>query len=304
VSVAGDNDGYAVVLSVSGSIASPPTAKSPSNPGTGGTQGSDGTAAGNANLAGWQSKWAAVLSQAQKSGKLTGGIAGTTSSQANSTSSSKGGDAISGSAGVNYMDDTADAWITNAPEIQITGADSNGVSLSLQAENNTNVINISGAGAYASSTGSGTSVGLAGAFAMNILAGSTDASINGAQDLDLDGELEIDATRDGWVASLAAGLSVSTSNSGYAVAGSIGVNILTYTTTTELENTDGDIDTGSLSSTAIFMDASDTSTLVAVAGSAALGGDHDELRGFECWNDAVAVHILDGRGDGCYRHQQ
>jgi len=271
--VVGDNDGYAVVASVSGSIASPPAAKSSgSNPGTGGTQGSDGSTAGNANLASWQSKWAAVLGQAKKNGSLTGNIAGETDSEGTSTSSSKGGVAISGSAGVNFMDDTADAWITNAPEIQITGADTNGVSLSLQAENNTNVINISGAGAYASSTGSGKSVGVAGAFALNILEGSTDASINGAKGLDLDGELEIDATRDGWVASVAAGLSVSTSNSGYAVAGSIGVNILTYTTTTELENTDGDIDTGSVSTTAISMDASDTSTLVAIAGSAALGG--------------------------------
>ncbi|MFY9853446.1 MAG: hypothetical protein WAK26_06165, partial [Terracidiphilus sp.] len=270
VLVSSDNEGYAVVLAVTGSKVSSSTSSSSGsgssgsgNSGTGGTQGSDGSAGSDADLAGWQTKYSAVLSEMQSDGQSTDGVAGEANSEGADASSSKAGVGISGSAGVNYLDDTSDAWITNAPTLNVGG------SLSLLAQNNTNVINVAGAGAFATSTGSSSAVAASGAFALNILEGGTDASINGAAGLDVDGLLSLEALRDGWTISMAAGLSSADSEgSSYAVAGSVGVNVLLYTTTTELENINGAVETAD----GVYMDAEDDSALGAISGSAALGG--------------------------------
>ena len=196
-----DNNGYAVVLAVTGSEANPkPAADSgkslSKNPGTGGTQGSDGSSSSNADLEGWQSKQNAVLNQMVTTTPVKGNVASLSSdagSSGKSTNSSKAGIAISGSAGVNVLLDTADAWITNVPTVDVTG------SLSLSAENNTNVITIAGAVAIAKGSGESTAAAVSGAFALNVLEGSTDASIIGADstnddDIDITGALNIDAT--------------------------------------------------------------------------------------------------------------
>jgi hypothetical protein len=279
-----DNNGYAVVLAVTGSEANPkPAADSgkslSKNPGTGGTQGSDGSSSSNADLEGWQSKQNAVLNQMVTTTPVKGNVASLSSdagSSGKSTNSSKAGIAISGSAGVNVLLDTADAWITNVPTVDVTG------SLSLSAENNTNVITIAGAVAIAKGSGESTAAAVSGAFALNVLEGSTDASIIGADstnddDIDITGALNIDATRDGWSVSLAAGIAAATGTNSYGVGGSVGVNILTYSTTTELENAYGTVDGTSLKGTAaagpfVSLDATDDTTLVAVAGAGGFGG--------------------------------
>jgi hypothetical protein len=268
-----DNEGYAVVVAVTGSVANPKPAEDSGsgmskNPGTGGTQGSDGSSTGNANLLDNQTKWNAVLTQMVAETPVKGDVASLSSDVESGASKAKAGVAISGSAGVNVLIDTTDAWITNAPMLNIDG------SLSLSAENNTNVITVAGAGSLAISKNNNTSVAAAGAFALNVLEGSTDASIIGAAGLAIDGALNIDSKRNGWVVSAAAGLAGATGSKGYAVGGSVGVNILLYTTTSELENTNGTVGSTLLASSgpAVSMDAQDDSLLVAVGGAGGFGG--------------------------------
>ena len=264
VDVDATNGGFVGAFAIAGSKSSnSPAAKStPNNPGTGGTQGSNGTAQSNSDLASWQTKWGAVLGQLKGNGSLSGNIASTTSSDAGSTGQSKAALGVSGSAGVNLVFDDAGAYVLNTGAVAVQ----NGAGLSLNAENNTTVLVLAGAVALASSSSGGSATGIAGAAAINILSGGNEAYVNNAESLAL-GSLAIDSKRNGWIVSVAAGLAGATGDDGVAVAGSAGVNVITYTTDAELQNIANATIAGAAS-----LDADDETNLIAVGGAVGYGG--------------------------------
>ena len=198
-------------------------------------------------------------------GKVTGNIATTTKSEAGSTGGgSKSAVGISGSAGVNLLFDNADAYVRDTGAFDVTGG-----GLSINATNGTTTVNLAGSVAYAGSGsgGSSSATAIGGAAAINILSGQTDAFIDGAASLAL-GSLSIDAKLTGWTVSIAAGFSGASGKDGVAVAGSAGVNVITYTTEATLENISGATNIGG----AATLDADDESNLVSIGGSGGFGG--------------------------------
>ena len=279
VRLSADNSGFIGAFAVSGAIASSSSTPAAGNgttkpPGTGGTQGSDGTKASNTNLSDWQTKMRAVLTQGVEKGKLAGNVAGDTASSINQTSQSKSAIGISGSVTVNVVDDNARAYIRNSGAVVITGLTAlydgttiaNDGTLSIDANNTTTVVSVAGAVSFAKGSGGGSSTGIAGAFGINVLYGTTDAFIDGATSLDLNG-LDIAATRTGWNVSVAAGVAAAVgADKGTAVAGSVGVNVTTYTTETALRTTTGIV------KGAVRLNADDDTYLIAIGGAGAFGG--------------------------------
>jgi len=276
VEVDATNGGFVGGFAVAGSKSSGDSSQSKqgtggtNNPGTGGTQGSNGTQQSNQDLASWQTKMGAVLSQAVAKGKLTGNIASTGTSEGGSTgqgSSSAVG--ISGSAGVDVLYDNADAYVRDTGAFSVTGTGG----LTINAKNSTTTVNLAGSVAYAGSTNNSSATAISGAAAINIMSGETNAFIDGATSLALAGALDIESKRTGWTISIAAGFAGATGKDGKAVAGSAGVNIITYTTEAILENIAGtSAHPEALIGGAVTLNADDESSLVSIGGSGGFGG--------------------------------
>jgi hypothetical protein len=277
VHIIAENGGFIGNLAIAGvKVSSNPAKPNPdadtsSNPGTGGTQGSDGTKQSNADLASWQSKMGAVLKEGVDKGKLSGDIAGSTKNSVSQTQQSKSGVGISGSVAVNVIHDDTRAYILNSGPITIGNHEDVIVDgLSLYAANTTSVGALAGAGAYAKGSEGKSSVGVAGGFAINAQYGVTEAFIDGAASLDLEA-LTIDALRNGWTVSLAAGLAAASGSKSYAVGGSVGVNVITCDTTTALRNITGTGHTVDVKG-AVTLNALDDTNIIAIGGSAGFGG--------------------------------
>ncbi|MFO7964214.1 MAG: LEPR-XLL domain-containing protein [Desulfobacterales bacterium] len=237
------------------------------NPGTGGTQGSDGTKQSNADLASWQSKMASVLTEGVEKGKIAGDIAKSVKDSVGGTQQSSSGVGISGSVAVNVVHDDTRAYILNSGPIIVGDADGVVDGLSLHAANTTTVGAIGGAGAYAKGSAGKTSVGVAGGFTINAQYGKTEAFIDHAASLELE-SLTIEALRRGWTVSLAAGLAAASGQKSYAVGGSVGVNVITCDTTAALMNMDGLVDVDG----DVILNALDKTRIIAIGGSAGFGG--------------------------------
>ena len=134
-------------------------------------------------------------------------------------------------------------------------------------------MNLAGSVAYASGSNNNSATGISGAAAINILSGETDAFIDGVAGLVLAGGLDIESKRTGWTISVAAGFAGATGKDGKAIAGSAGVNIITYTTEAGLENITGTSANPQVTvGGAVTVNANDGSYLVSVGGSGAFGG--------------------------------
>jgi hypothetical protein len=133
--------------------------------------------------------------------------------------------------------------------------------------NSTGTISLAGGVGFAVSSGTGTGVGFGGAFGINVLYGATDAFIEGVSSLSAGG-LVLNADRTGWIVSLAAGFAGATGSKGYAVGGSVGVNVVAYTTEAALRDITGVVDVND----DVILGADDTTVVVAVGGSGGFGG--------------------------------
>ena len=275
VHISAENSGVAANIVVSGGIATgkastetgTDTGGSTKNPGTGGTQGSNGSKQSNQDLSDWQKNWGSVLNQAKDDGKfsvnsdiasLTDGVSDTT----NQTSQNKSGVGVSASVAVNWADEDARAYVLNAGQLTLTGS-----TLTVEAVNSTGTISLAGGVGFAVSSGTGTGVGFGGAFGINVLYGTTDAFIEGVTGMSLGG-LVLNADRTGWIVSLAAGFAGATGSKGYAVGGSVGVNVTAYTTEAALRDVTGVVDVND----DVILSADDTTVVVAVGGSGGFGG--------------------------------
>ena len=284
VRINAENTGFVGTFSVTGGIASASNSEPASTgdtkaPGTGGTQGSNGSKAMNADLSDWVTKWKAVLQQGVEQNKITGNIAGVTKTVTDKTSQSKSAVGISGSVSVNVIDDNARAYVLHTGAFTISGHTAhydgtvidNPGDLSLTAKNSTSLGTLSGGVAVAVSSGTGSATGLAGAFSINILYGTTDAFVDGATSLSALG-LMMDANRSGWTVSVAAGVAVATSKGttkgGTGLAGSVGVNVTDYDVETGLRNMTGTVNIGG----DVELNATDSTNLIAIGGAVAFGG--------------------------------
>ena len=262
VVVHAENDGFIGALAVSGSKASnspkvadsaPDNAGSGPGTGTGGTQGSDGSAQSDADLFAWQTNFAKVLQEMPSNSNTDASTDG-----AKETGKGRAGIAISGSFTVNILDDDARAYIRDSGVI-------NSNDLDLNAEDSTFVASLAGSVAYASGAQGKSSTGIAGAVGVNIITGTTEAFLDGATSFSVN-SLDFQADRTGRVVAIAAGVGVATGRSGVAVAGSIAVTVSTNSILTGLRNTTGET-TGT-----ILLESKDDTVAVVVAGAIGFGG--------------------------------
>ena len=298
ITVAGDvlvraaNNGFIGGFAVAGAVATSSESKpdtggvTDKGKGTGGTQGSDGSVTGNENLKTWQDKWGAVLKEGVDKGKLDGNIAGGTSDTTKKTGQSKSGFALSGSVVVNVIADDARAYVFNAGTMTVDG------DMTVRADNGTGLGSFAGAVAFAKGSGGGSGTAMAGAFGVNVLSGATEAFIDGVSSLDTD-DLAVTAHRSGANVAIVAGIGIGTGKKGVGIAGSVGVNIATYTTEAALRDIAGPVETD-----AVAVRAEDSTSLVAVAGSVAFGGKAGVgiAIGFS-WTENEVWAILSGLDD-------
>lgn len=201
------------------------------------------------------------------------------------TSTNKGSSGlhISADVAINDIEDQTRAYIDGGGKVT---SGSGGVapvtgeplpSLQLTAANDSEIWALGGAITLDLSGGgsdSGTSVGLAGSFALNNIGGATEAYIKSRQPIVVNGDAMLSAARSGGIRALTASVAGSTQKSGLEVAGNVALNELDNTTAAWLEDADLDIRgldaDGAAGSLALT--ATDTSTIYSIAGAATLGG--------------------------------
>ncbi|MFM2430809.1 MAG: hypothetical protein RLZZ511_2022, partial [Cyanobacteriota bacterium] len=176
----------------------------------------------------------------------------------------KAGIGISGDVSINRATDRITAAINDAGTI-------NAGALTVDAKNRTEMRVASGSVAIASADQGKTSVGLAGSFSMNTLAGDTLAYVHGrasnGQDLNLTAtSLTVNAARSGNLFALSASGSGALGQDGYAVAGSVSINRITNRTEAYLSG-------GRLTiANQVAVNAKDESKIFAINGAIGVGG--------------------------------
>lgn len=192
-----------------------------------------------------------------------------------------GGLHVSGDVAINDIADTTRAYLNGGGKIDsgIAAAPAAGgdvpPSLAVTAANDSEIWALGGAVSAdlrSDSNTKGTSVGLAGSFALNDISGTTEAFVVSTQAVDVAGDAHIAATRDGGIRALTASGSGSKQKSGINMAGSMSYNeidnaTLAYVTGAKLVTTAGGTQLGALS---LF--AEDLSDIYAIAGAVTLGG--------------------------------
>ena len=117
----------------------------------------------------------------------------------------------------------------------------------------------------ANASGSTKNSALSGAVSYNKVGGDTTAYIDAAQDLDVNGELRVEADQAGYIGSITAGFGGATGGdtAGTAIAGSISVNEIAHNVDAHIVDSVVDIDSN------VFVNAVDKSLIVSIAGTSA-----------------------------------
>ncbi|MBS0265303.1 MAG: M10 family metallopeptidase C-terminal domain-containing protein, partial [Planctomycetes bacterium] len=237
-----------------------------SSKGTGGTQGSDGSAKGDEALSSWQTKMSSVLGEMKSKNNPSGDSDSQSPSQVADSSKepakqSKNASAISGSIAVNVVIDSARAYIHNAGVLD-TGA------LTITATSDPTITSFAGAASFAKAGDPAkSSKAISGAFGFDYIGGSTEALVDGAKSLTAS-SVDILSTHKGTTVAIAASVGAATGKMGTAGTGSIGVTVTNYTTRSKLANIAGNVVVGGR----VLLDAYDDADLIQVGGSASFGG--------------------------------
>ena len=162
---------------------------------------------------------------------------------------------ISGDVSLNRINDNTRAFINDAGTFR---ADR----IALSASNDTEVLAVAGA-VFVSSEAK--SIGLAGSWSEITLTGATEAWINAATLLQVNG-LSITANRTGDIFSITAGGSGAPAKGSVTVAGSVSINRIANTTAAYLDAISGTV------SGDVALTATDHSDLFAIAGAVSFGG--------------------------------
>jgi hypothetical protein len=182
-------------------------------------------------------------------------------SQANGTTAQYGL-GLSGDASVLTVTDNTVAFINDNGTFTVASG-----AVNVTSADQTNVWAASGAAAFISTSG-GASVGLAGSYAEVDMGGTVSAAIYDATITAA--TLDVSATRNNSIYSVTAGGSAArpdAASNGIAVAGSVSINEITNQTSATVENAKATL-TGASS-----VSAQDTSSIFAIAGSLAYGGN-------------------------------
>ncbi|KAA3622243.1 MAG: hypothetical protein DWQ08_13065, partial [Proteobacteria bacterium] len=253
------NDGFVAAVAVSGSkVSTTPDADATGDSGmkdrNGNSQDDPGKLPNN------QKNYDSVIAQL----KGGSGESSSAASDSNSAGNNKGktGIAISGAVTINTVDDEAFAYVFNSGAVTVDG----GNSLIIRGKDDSIHASIAGAVAISQSSGTSTSIGIAGAVGLNFIGGGTKAYIDGATSIETGG-IDMDAELTGWTVSLTAGVAGATGVKGIGIAGSVAVTRVVMDVETALKNTTGPSNTGGIS-----MNAVDDSNIVLVAGAGAYGG--------------------------------
>ncbi|MDX2182860.1 MAG: leukotoxin LktA family filamentous adhesin [Gemmatimonadaceae bacterium] len=245
----------------------------------------DGSVSVDANTSG--SIWTAALAAAVAANESETPSAPDPADSKKSKSSGEGAEKVSGGlhvsgdVAINDIADTTRAYLNGGGKIDsgIAAAPAGGgdvpPSLAVTAANDSEIWALGGAVSAdlrGDSNTKGTSVGLAGSFALNDISGTTEAFVASTQTVDVAGDARIAATRDGGIRALTASGSGSKQKSGINMAGSMSYNeidnaTLAHVTGAKLVTTAGGTQLGDLS---LF--AEDLSDIYAIAGAVTLGG--------------------------------
>ncbi|MDV6031965.1 MAG: hypothetical protein F9B45_18120 [Phycisphaera sp. RhM] len=266
VRVRANNDGFVGALAVSGAKVSK-SADAQSN--SGGPTGMPASGGGSASNPGSMSSGGESVENSlfflKESPALNGSSDGGKTSQSSGSGSSdssktgKSGIGFSGAVTLNILDDDARAYVFHSGAIDIDGT------LILDADNETIVASLAGAGAYVKPPQGKSAAGIAGAIGLNFVTGTTEATLDGVTQITTDG-LNFAADRTGWIVGVSAGVAAARGKKGIAIAGSVAVTRSTATTKTGLMNATGIIDGP------VLLEAEDDSNVVIVAGSGSFGG--------------------------------
>ena len=168
----------------------------------------------------------------------------------------KYGVGISGDVSINNITDVTRAEINDLGTLRVQG-------LMAEAINATDIVSASGSAAI-SQTGK-TSVGMAGSYSENRLAGMTRSGIAGANVVQAS-SIALQADRTGEIFSVAVGGAGAPRQNGVAIAGSVSINEI-------LDNTEVVIDAASVDVTGdITLDANSQAQISSIAGGIAFGG--------------------------------
>jgi len=197
-----------------------------------------------------------------------------------STDKGSSGLHISADVAINTIDDDTRAYvdgggtITSGPGTTAAGAAKPLPSLSLTATNGSEIWALGGAITLNLSSGSGSSLGLAGSFALNDIGGATEAYIKSRRPIVANGDVTLAAARSGGIRALTASVAGSTQKSGLNVAGNVALNELDNSTAAWLEDADLDVRavTANGAPGSLSLSATDSSSIYAIAGAATLGG--------------------------------
>ncbi len=164
---------------------------------------------------------------------------------------------IAGDASVNVMTDNTQAYINDSGTIQTTG------NVDMSADNGTLIVTAAGAGAIAIKPDGSVGGALAGSFAYNDLALTTEAFIIGAN-MSQAADVTLNASTDGQILAISGGLAGALAKTAVTVAGSLSWNDITNTVQTYFDGVQLD------PSGAIRMTATDSRNIQADGGAAAI----------------------------------
>ncbi|WP_183940553.1 beta strand repeat-containing protein, partial [Sphingorhabdus rigui] len=262
ISIAAVNSGFVGGFAVSGSsVSSKPDAAEPASTTAGSPSGTgltnkDGTSVSDVgNLSNGTTTVATKLDE----GNTTSAGSTQTPSAGAAPKTGGSGIGISGAVTVNMMRDNAEATVWAARALTASA-------LNITASNNTSAASVAGSVAYANAGAGKTSVGIAGAAAVNLSEGTTAAFVAAMASIQVS-KLGVLADRSGVIVTLAAGGAGAPGRNGYAVAGSVAVAQMRNTVTAEVRDVVNLTTTGTIS-----IEAQNRLTNVLVAGAAAVGG--------------------------------
>jgi hypothetical protein len=176
----------------------------------------------------------------------------------------KTGIGIAGDVSINTITDSAMAYISDRGKFSAN-------SIILSSLNQTDLIAAAGAAAMSTGGSDKTSLGIAGSFSKNVLAGKTKSYVIGATITETHG-LTLTAQRTGDIFSLTAGGALVPDKKGIAIAGSVSLNKIENETETFLDRVQATVTSSAQLSGDIFLSSVDTSEMLVIAGSLSYGG--------------------------------
>ena len=204
------------------------------------------------------------------------------SSSSSSSSMDETGVSIAGDAAVDFVGDTTKAYFENSGSI--SGPFTSGDAVTVSSKDDSILLTVSGAVAATVGEGSSAegSTAFAGSLSADVIKADTEAYLSG---ITLTApSLSLSATHGGFIGSFTGGGSGNTTEDGLAIAGSVAVDVILPTTVADVQNSNLTLTHDST------INATDTTPIYAIAGSAAYGGGSG-------YGVAIALNLIGAPGE-------